>query len=155
MLSNPDYKSGSESVRKVGIHYIMSTFQDIVFNFLWRTPKYLALASAKMGEHSSNLGEGSSNLGEGSSNSGEGSSNLGEGSSKSGEGSPKAAKYKNFGRAMRCFFASYSDLVCSSPDRIIGVFNSFAYMFNFIMSVLYYSRVYLIMPSANVPYLLV
>ncbi len=49
MLSNPDHKSGSESVRKAEAYYIKSTFQEIVFNFLRRTPKYLALASVKMG----------------------------------------------------------------------------------------------------------
>ncbi len=50
MLSNPDYKSGSERVRKAEAYYIKRIFREIVFIFLRRTPKCLALASVKMGE---------------------------------------------------------------------------------------------------------
>ena len=50
MLSKPDHKSGSERVRKAEAYYIKSTFQEIGFIFLRRTPKYLALASSKMGK---------------------------------------------------------------------------------------------------------
>ena len=50
MLNNPNHKFGRERVRKAEDFYVKYTFQEIVFIFLRRTPKCLALASVKLGE---------------------------------------------------------------------------------------------------------